>query len=307
MCRKKTLNIVSIILVFSIFVSLTAPAYSAYAPDTESVSIITSNTGRTDISVQYGINTHNNETQQNKFTLKHYENDILTQIVCGEFGGDYLTVIDYSNGKIINQNTIQVTDIVTKTNSTHERYSLESTIAASSNSVGSLIGHITYNTYYTSNGLQPSQRISVYYKEGRSNYEAYTINGRETDTLEVIAGAIFSLIFSHWLTAITEAYVVARSVVSGLGGSIVGKAIGIVFSEDVAVETNYSTLTGYHNPNRYTAGYQGIKRHVITNGPYYDKVFYEEYTSDNWKNNTLAYWFWCDLFTDPYPQVKSYS
>ena len=49
------------------------------------------------------------------------------------------------------------------------------------------------------------------------------------------------------------------------GGKIIGGAIGVNFTENVSVRAKYYTLRGYHKAsNYYTAGFDGVERHVQT-------------------------------------------
>lgn len=72
-------------------------------------------------------------------------------------------------------------------------------------------------------------------------------------------------VLSVFVPAATIGRQVAIAIISGLGGSVAGGAIGIAFSEDVAVNAKYYTLTGYHaKTNRYSSGYDGVARQVYT-------------------------------------------
>lgn len=167
-------------------------------------------------------------------------------------------------------------------------------------------GHITYNT--TSYGTD--ERLRVYSKLTNTDNEAFTVNGKVTDTLAVIVGLIAGA-FTTWLTnGLIIAQQIAIGIVGGLGGSVAGGAIGITFSEDVAVNAYYYTLTGYNsNTNQYTQGFEGVARLVTTqSSSYYSQWFYDGYTPRNWKANAFAYTLWYQFFAaDYYPGVLSYT
>ena len=102
---------------------------------------------------------------------------------------------------------------------------------------------------------------------------------------------------------------IAIAIVSGLGGSVAGGAIGIAFSEDVAVNSKYYMLTGYHAiTNRYSSGYDGVARQVCTkNSNYYKKWFYDGFTPYNWKDgDNLAISLWNSMIGTTWPYVKAY-
>jgi len=142
-----------------------------------------------------------------------------------------------------------------------------------------------------------------------NDLESYTINGKTTDTLAIITGVVASII-SIFVPQATIWKQIAVAIISSVGGSAAGGAIGVVFSEPVAVEAYYYSLTGYdYTSGRYTSSYSGIARRVVTkNSSAYDEWFYDGFTPRNWKDNTLAYWFWSNLNGgDQYPGVKVYA
>lgn len=104
---------------------------------------------------------------------------------------------------------------------------------------------------------------------------------------------------------------IAAAIVIAFGGSIAGGAIGVNFTEDVAVEADHYTLTGYdYSNNQYTAPQPGVAKKVITvKSKSYNEWFYEGFVPQNWKDgDNLAYVFWADLYNYlQYPGVKSYS
>ena len=103
----------------------------------------------------------------------------------------------------------------------------------------------------------------------------------------------------------------AIAIVSAYGGNVAGGAIiGVLFTEKVAVDATYYTLTGYHSTSNYhTAGYYGIARLVKTkNSNAYNKWFYEGYTPQEWrKGDSLANILWIAVFARPFPYVYAYQ
>lgn len=294
-------KIFSLVLCLIMLVSTSIPAMAAPSNvDSKTVKFTTSNTGYLEITYNNNHISKSNETDQiESFIIKQFEYNNLVQTVEGKPGGSELIVTDWKDDKIVSSKTVQVSDIITKNTNTNSLQPLATT------SVGSQIGYITYKL--TTNATT-SERIRVYSDLTDSDDESYTIRGKETDTLATIVGAIASVI-SLFIPAATVPRQIAIAIISAFGGSIAGGAIGVAFSESVSVHAEHYTLTGYdYSTNRYTQGYEGIKRRVQTKkSSSYNEVFYDGFTPDNWKDNALAYWFWCDLFGDPYPGVKSYT
>ncbi|MCH5261132.1 MAG: hypothetical protein J1F18_15400 [Lachnospiraceae bacterium] len=300
---------VSILLCIAMSVSIAAPAMAANieASDhnqNESVSFLTSSTGRMDIT--YNPPNDSNSTfdnNQNMFEIKQYENDELIQTVIGSPGGDKLIVQNYEEGEIRNEEIILVADRVIVHKTTSEPIL---NVSAYTASYGSLLGTIVYNKVI---GGTIEEQIKVYSKLTDQDTESYTINGKKTDTLAIIAGLIASVL-SVFVPAATIGRQIAIAIISGLGGSVVGGAIGIAFSEDVAVNSKYYTLTGYHAiTNRYSSGYDGVARQVCTkNSDYYNKWFYDGFTPYNWKDgDDLAILLWNSMIGDIWPYVKAYT
>lgn len=299
---------VSILLCLAMSISIATPAMAA-TPEVsdhnqnESVSFLTSSTGRMDIIYKPTNNSKSKfDNNQNTFEIKQYENDELIQTVIGSPGGDKLIVQNYEGGEIRNEEIILVADrvIVHKT-------TLEPALNVRANAAyyGSLLGTIVYNKAV---GSTTEEQIKVYSKLTNEDTESYTINGKATDTLAVITGLIFSAL-SAFVPAATVARKIAVAIISGLGGSIAGGAIGIAFSEDVAVNARHYTLTGYHAiTGRYSSGYNGVARQVRTRSSnYYNQWFYDGYTPYTWRDgDNLAISLWNSMIGLPWPYVKAY-
>lgn len=163
---------VSILLCIAMSVSIAAPAMAANKEaldhnQNESVSFLTSSTGRMDIT----YNPLNNS--KNTFEIKQYENDELIQTVIGSPGGDKLIVQNYEEGEIRNEEIILVADRVTVHKTTSEPIL---NVKANAVSYGSLLGTIVYNKAIA--GISEEQ-IKVYSKLRKQDMESYTINGKK--------------------------------------------------------------------------------------------------------------------------------
>ena len=169
-----------------------------------------------------------------------------------------------------------------------------------------ILGYITYKPTVET-GI--TNRIRVYSEQTGHDRRSYVINGHATDTVGFIASLVISLLSAIFVPTATVARAIAVAIITGVGGSITAEVIGVAFSEPVSVDAYDYTLTGYdYATGRYTLDYDGTANQVKTvNSNYYNEWFYDGFTPDNWRHNTLAYWFWCDLFSETYPQVKSYS
>lgn len=306
-------KLLSIFLVLSMMLSLCTPALAVDVDKEQNegsdiYSISTSSSGR--IEVIYTNRDEKDkadtariiEESKDDFEIRQYENEKLIQTVRGRAGGDRIIVTNYENGEITNSDTILVAERIEVQDAQNE--TVASTRAAAG--YGSLIGTITFNQSVS--GVQ-EEVMRVYSKTTKTDREAYTINGKATDTLSVIAGLIFSVI-GVFLPAQKIATQIAIAIVTGIGGSVAGGAIGKVFSEDVSVDATHYTMTGYHVATaRYSYAYTGTANHVQTkNSAYYNKWFYEGFTPQNWKeNDNLAVCLWEEMISGIWPGVKRYS
>ena len=313
----KMKKFISLILVLAMALSVCVlPAQAVNISETAEndymSSFATSDTGRMDISytVSAPSSFATSTMREIHFSIKQYEGNELVQTVDGEAGGSQLLVTDYQNGAVVQRRIVPVSDIIEPIYGTdlNAQDAEASSVAASS--VGTRIGYITFNPVtYESSG----RRISVYRSLDDSDVTGYVIHGKAIDTLSVIVGAIASVI-SVFIPQESVAEQIAIAIISALGGSVAGGAIGITFSENVAIRYYDYTITGCDSAttgyDRYTYGYTGREMHVLTeHSDYYDEWFYEGYTPHTWKNdNLLPYFFWNDLWpNETYPQVKSYS
>lgn len=304
-------RMISMLLVLALVLGL-CPAVMAANTDTPaSLSYVTSKTGRIEIVFEKA-----NETREanitNKigfienggdvFEVRQYESGELIQTVMGRPGGDKLFVTDYSEGQIITEEIVLVADIIIA-------HSSPARVEKTAADYGTYIGTIRYNKDFDSGR---EEVIAVYSKMTSHDLESFTINAGAKDTLALIVGAVVGILavfISHGLAAsISQDIVIA--VVSNFGGSVLGGAIGVNLSEEVAVDAYYYNLTGYHAlTGRYSSARNGIARLVRTkNSSYYNKWFYEGYTPQTWKDgDDLAISLWNEMIGRMWPYVKSYT
>ena len=249
-------RIISVLICVSVLVSLALPAA---ATDTVADSVQTYYLSETSWLEFFHSESgqHTRIADSNEFTIKQFYDNVLQQEVHGHTGGEYLTVIDYQNGEVVHTEIIRVADRITPVEI--ENAVVQSPSAASS--VGSVIGYITFNPMHYET---TSRRIYIYSKLEKTVNEAYTINAVSSDTLATLAGllvsALVAAITSEYADACTE---VIATIVSALGGSVAGGAIGVSFSKTVAAWAYYYTLTGYdYSTGRYTEGYAGVARRI---------------------------------------------
>ena len=293
-------KLISIVLSLSLILASSSMSFAVEAPNTFKDSFATSTTGYMDVEIEKLDTTKYSLKNNISFKISQYDNNQLTQTVTGQSNAEELIVTNYRDGVIINEDIINLSERIVKNSTTLNDVNSEQHI----NKRSDFLGYITYNNIYVSG----NERIKVYSDFTISDTESYTINGEATDTLAVITGIIISVlsIFSPLLKICEQ---IAVAIISAAGGSVLGGAIGVFFSEDVAVNAYYYDLTGYdYSTGRYSQIHSGVSRHVLTNSSSYaGEWLHENFTPYNWKDNTLAYWFWCDLFSLEYPQVKSYS
>lgn len=300
--RKLISALLSVVLLFTMVV----PAFAASNNNLTATYQLSSTNS---LEIKYNYIEDSNETNRNSttkklesFTVSQYYNGKLFQTVSGTVSGDRLLVTNYDNGIPTGKEIIYIADRVQQCDSVSvESFSQHNTRAGQTQ-----LGHITYKPTVETG---TTHRIRVYSEKTASDMRSRIINGKATDTVSIIVGIIISVLAAIFFPVETIAGTLASCIITGVGGSLVGKAIGVAFSEPVAVYAHDYTLTGYdYSTGRYTLGYDGTANQVKTvNGNYYNEWFYDGFTPDNWKHNSLAYWFWCDLFSETYPQVKSYT
>lgn len=94
------------------------------------------------------------------------------------------------------------------------------------------------------------------------------------------------------------------------GGKLTGEAIGVAFTEEVAVVSQYFNFRAYKfSTGIYSNTYSGISRQVTTQkSKYYGDWFYEGITPSTWKDgDEFAIMCWNNMYNEYYPGVKSYT
>lgn len=299
-------KLVSICICLSMCLSLVAPA-AALREETPSSDRLEIIYGTNDVTL---ATSSDSEQIRNgtPFEVRQFSNEELIQTVTGTVCGESLVITDYADGKIVAQQTIPVSDIITHNDTPALTGSLATAESGISVTSSSLIGYMTFNPVYYETS---SRRVSVYSDLYDSDNEAYTIHGKVTDTIAMIAGAITSALVTYFSKDAELGYQIAVSIVGALGGNVENGVIGIAFSEDVAVYAYYYSMkTCDYSTGRYSYEYKGTAKRVSTkNSSYYNKWFYDGYTPYTWTQLELfPYYTWNDLWPlDTYPGVKIYG
>lgn len=296
-------KIISMLLSFMMIFTLTIPTFAASYESIEAGQQEKTTIELSDDSYMEIISSINSETRsangKDSFLIKEFTNNELTHTVEGSYGGEQLLCSDYENGQKVNQKTINIADKVSVSKNSSEQI-------VTTASYGGVLGRILYNKDIGNN--TPGEELIVYSRITNHDLESYTINGALSDTISDITGIVLSIL-SVFIQPTSIASSIALAIVSYYGGNIAGGAIGVIFTETVAVSATYYTLTGYHAASKYyTAGYNGIARLVKTKtSSAYNKRFYEGYTPQNWKNgDDLATVLWLAVFGRPFPYVYAY-
>lgn len=300
---------ICIVLSLLLVVTNVVPAFATGSSETD-IIFTTSDSGYLKISSDVHNETLGSRGSGNNksFLIEQYEEGRVIQSVSGSYGGEYIVVTNYIAGKASDTELVLVADRVCYTEIADDviaSVSRAESRAVTPTTSTYLVGHIIYNQAVASDY---EEKISVYATQTGPYYEAYTINGVATDTLAVIAGVLASVL-SVFIPTANIWYQIAVAIVSAFGGSVAGGAIGIAFSEDVAVVTHEYIMQGYHmRSNRYSAEYDGAARRVITvTSKYYGEWFLEGVTPANWKDgDDLATWLWANMIGLIWPHVKMY-
>ena len=305
----------AIVLTLAMVTSLMTPAMAAELESSDqssTMSFATSSTGWMEITCsgeekQTNANEVSDKENSYPFEIKQFEGNEIVQTVTGSCGGDRIIVTDYKDGEVVKTESIMVSDRVKQESLASDENVDFGKADINATSVGTKIGTITYNKSSITN---IEEKIAVYSKLTNRDNEAYTINGKKSDTLAVITGLIASVVSVFVSGGLSIPKQIAVAIISSAGGSVAGGAIGVVFTEEVAVNASYYTMKGYHaRSNKYSSAYTGIARQVLTKkSKSYNKWFYEGFTPQNWKSgDNLAICLWNNLIKLTYPHVKSYT
>lgn len=295
---------VSVLLCMVLIFVLAAPAFATQVETGNVVSFKTSETGRMEIYTREQDGEQRLQDSSNvitgTFEIRQYEDEKLVQVITGDYGGAELLVTNYLNGRVAGVEVIDLSERIVK-----RVGQLVTSKELTRADYGSAIGHITFKAVA---GSETRAWVQVLSKLTYTDEESYTIHGTAADTLAVIVGIIASIV-SVFIPTATIWREIAIAIIAAFGGSVAGGAIGIAFSEDVAVDAYYYTLTGYEALyNRYTPGTSGVARLVKTKrSNSYNEWFYENYTPANWRDVVLAMYFWMYLYQDDFPGVYSYT
>lgn len=121
---------------------------------------------------------------------------------------------------------------------------------------------------------------------------------------------IFTILLAHYFPAETLYEIVASAIVGFFGGDVLGKTIGVYFSETVSVNASYYNFRAYkYSTGIYSNTYSGISRRVVTKcSNYTGDWFHEGITPSTWKNgDEFAIMCWNNMYNEYYPGVKSYT
>ncbi len=281
-------KVLSLLLCMCMLVSFSTPVATAKAEEAKPYSVKLGE-NRMEIAFQ-----EKNESKE--FTIVYFEKEEIRQIVSGRVGGDALSVKNYEKGKIRNTESIKISDHIIKKETVIYGNKEEPMRA----NPGTLIGHMVYNPdFYTNEVID----MKVFSKYLYSDNESYVINADASYTLAMVVGVVATIL--GYFMGFPEQYELVCDIVLAVGGSIAGGAIGQIVSESVSVRAFHYTMTGQNtNTGEYTSGITGAARKVQTQtSAHYNQWFYEEATPNNWRNDALAYFFWCDLFNSSYPGV----
>lgn len=295
---------VSVLLICSILLANTVtPSVAAEAPTEEKQIFVTSETGYMEIVTEKDM-----DGNATRYAISQYENDRLTQVVYVVIGLDELIVENYDADRLLSKETICVSNYVTKSVSqSNNIYSqVEQPLAKGAYYK---VGSIKY--YPLFDGSVSSKIVPVYAEYSYSDIESYTINAEATQTLAMVVSILMGA-FGTYITLTAPVWQqIAVSIVAGWFGSVSGGAIGVAFSENVAVRSYHYHMKGYDTVSSvYTLPISGAAMRVLTQtSNSYDEWFYDGYTPSNWKNNSFGMVIWNELFpaySANYPGVESY-
>ena len=289
---KRTICIVlTLILCFSI----SAPAFAARQSDTITESIVLSDTTRMEMTKHRNISTVSTTARPSDpqaFEVTLYENNEIVRKINGAYGQDELVVEHNQNGEIISTETLLVSSRITRIEST--------SIVPENLSVARASKLLGYMTCAYSEPLDEKVQFRVHGELVRTNDEAYQLKTKAGDTVDVVA-TVISVLLGDWLS-IKAAASLAMQIAAAAGILVVDNIIKGALVETLAVEANYYSLWAYNLTLKdYCDGVEGVSRRVTTKGKYYDEVFYEGYTFDNWKEEGLAYYFWYQFYDYSFP------
>ncbi len=295
-------RILSLMLCFATSFTLVVPSYAA-APMSDQPHADTATVYLSDeVSINISIaDQAQPDSASESFEILQFNHGELVRKVVLSDDGKFLLGTEYSDGTVVRQYSINLAERIDFHPST------PSATMTSARSAEYVIGHITFNPLV---GETTSERLRVYCDPYYYDEESYTINGKPTDALSDIAGILLGIFIGYKWPAEKLAQIVAEAIVSTLGGKVIGSAIGIAFTETVAVAAHYYNFRSYKlSAGIYSNTYSGISRRVLTRkGGYEGQWFHEGITPSTWKDgNLFAVWCWNDMYGEYCPGVSSYS
>lgn len=295
-------RVLSLILCFSTSFSLIVPSHAAASmsdqPRTDTATVYLSD----EVSLNISITDQDHpDSPSTSFEISQFDNGRLVRKVMLSDDGKYLLGTEYSDGTVVRQYSINLTERI------DFHPSATPATMTSARSAEYVIGYITFNPLV---GETTSERLRVYCDPYYYDEESYTINGKAADAFSDIVGILLSFFVSYSWPAEKIADIVAQTIVSFFGGKVTGSAIGVAFTETVAVAAYYYNFRSYKlSAGIYSNTYSGISRRVLTRkGCYCGNWYHEGTTPSTWKDgNVFATWCWNDMYGEYCPGVKSYS
>ena len=281
--KKKCRMLISYVLTVALFVTLWVPTLHAQAKSEN-------------ISPEEIINRIETQEEGNgKFSIKL--KDEKGQVVAearGAYGQELMEHIRYDEeGNVVSKETYRVSDYITvKEEAVSDPIPYAATAWKNKGTI-----------YYRDNN-----KIVYQYRQTGTDNVSYTINAKKGQTIAAVAGLFASVLG----TIVTGGVSLATQIVIGIAGSIAGGIVGDTiektFTTPVAAQATYYDNRG-KSGSRYTKVYKGTKLYVTTkSSSSYKKTFYEgDATPDQWKNTSISYWMYCDLFDGNfYPAVQKW-
>lgn len=295
-------RILSLILCITTSFTLVVPSYAA-APMSDQPHADTATVYLSDeVSLNISITDQAQPDSPSKsFEISQFNHGELVRKVTLSDDGKFLLGTEYSDGAVVRQYSINLAERI------HIQTSSSTTAATNVRSAEYVIGSIVFNPLI---GETTGERFRVYCDPYFTDPESYVINGKAADALSDIAGILLGIFISYKWPAEKLSQIVAEAIVSALGGKVTGSAIGIAFTETVAVESHYYNFRSYKlSAGIYSNTYSGISRRVLTTeSNYTGQWFHEGITPSTWKDgNLFAVWCWNDMYGEYCPGVSSYS
>ncbi|MDE6840643.1 MAG: hypothetical protein K2P49_07325 [Oscillospiraceae bacterium] len=295
-------KILSLTLCLSMLFTLIVPSYAIASESdqfhTDTNTVYLSDEVSLNISI---IDNDNSDSPSTSFEILQFNNGQLVRKVTLSDDGGFLLGTEYNDGAVVREYSISLVERIDSCPSVPQ-----ATIV-NARSAEYVIGYITFNPLI---GETTSERLKVYCNPYFYDTESYVVNGKAADAVADVAGILFSIFISYAFPAAELSKIVAEAIISFFGGKIIGNAIGVNFTEKVAVESYYYSFRSYKlSAGIYSSSYSGISRRVTTlESTYSGQWFHEGTTPSTWKDgNVFAVWCWNEMYGEYCPGVKNYS